>query len=241
MRTLFLFALVLAGCQKPNASSLDTPMPDSLMERFETPVASDLVAIPDGSEWTDVSLRDGYHAQLGARLYDAMYFGGDTWLARAEGVRRFRDSLIVHDTLAPSFWVEQLAASHLIGYAAVGGELATDSLWGEPELSVLGEEVDVLINHRNPQAMLIAAGLERLTGYWPEERIAAAAREAILSSQRWEASAANNTMMRLYPHADQVRNRGLERLQALAAGGNHPIPIKIGISPPRIKYGAGSR
>ncbi len=216
---LLLIALVVAGCQTPEASPQDAPLPDSLMTRYKSPLVSNSVAIPEGSEWTDITLRDSYHAQLGARLYDAMYFGGDTWLARADGVRRFRDSLIVHDASAPAFWVEQLAASHLIGHAAIGEELATDSLWGEPELGVLGEEIDVLIRHRNPQAMLIAAGLERLTGYWPEARIAAAARKAIESARRWEANPRDERVTQLNPFFDQVMQRGLERLEALATGG----------------------
>lgn len=215
---LALFAVGLTGCQAPTADSAKSPTEEAL--RTATPVHLYNFATPEGlpraGEAYDRLSKDG----MADGVALLVHFDASQGRPAAEQVAAARAALDALGETPHRYMTEQVLGVLLLNEFLAGGALTTTpaAVLAERSLSreaqtVVGFATELLLRNRYHNADLMAAGLRSLQGYWPAERIAAAAREALTAA---EAYLAGLPAAKAAAPRDAALREGLVALQRLA-------------------------
>ena len=109
----------------------------------------------------------------------------DDWLTVSDNILNLKERITRTEPELAFFYVEQMAAIHIIGKAAFDSMLVDGYPWTDEEIELLASQVEVLVKNGNPQASLIASALNQLHGYWPEARIRESAQIAAEATEKW--------------------------------------------------------
>lgn len=91
-----------------------------------------------------------------------------------------REALAAHDEV-PDFEKEQYVATLMLQTHLLTGQATRSAA----QLDAIGEYTDLLVDNRNPNALLVDEALDALDGHWPDQRVADRAEAAYRAAERY--------------------------------------------------------
>ena len=166
----FLAAALLIGCaESPVSTNVSAQVPSQ---------GSFVMAVPDGYERAPTrEQREAdftASADFRAELRSIIATSGDFRQMDAAV-----QELLDRSTEIPEFEREQIAATYMLQMELTKG----DAQVSNAKANVIASYLQMLLKHRNPDAALISASLERLENHWSEEEIQSAAQVAFNAAE----------------------------------------------------------
>lgn len=180
---ILLLFVFLSACQPSTDNQEQSEaMEARYSEMIDSPSVFGDVGTPQGI--TPISKDEAVYTLIFPQFGDAMASTED-WLSVSENILNLKERITRTEPDIAFFYVEQMAAIHIIGKAAFDSMLVDTYPWSDQEIELLASQVDVLVKNGNPQASLIAPALNQLHGYWPEARIKESAQIAAEATEKW--------------------------------------------------------
>ncbi|MBX2821251.1 MAG: hypothetical protein KTR29_16270 [Rhodothermaceae bacterium] len=184
---LLLLLVCISACQPSAENETDNQevaeaMEARYSEMIDSPSVFGDVGTPQGV--TPIARDEAPYTLIFAQFVDAKASTGD-WLTVSDNILNLKERITRTEPDVAFFYVEQMAAVHIIGKAAFDSMLVDGYSWSDQEIKLLASQVEVLVKNGNPQASLIAPALNQLHGYWPEARIKESAQIAAEATEKW--------------------------------------------------------
>ena len=178
----FAFIIFLSACQETPDSEKELEMLEA--RHLDTPRFSIASHIGTPNGLTPIARNEMPYPIIYAQFADAIATNGE-WSTVSEKVLDLKDQIAGTEPDIAFFFLEQMAAVHIVGKAAFDSMFVEEYIWSDPQIELLSSQVDILIKNRNPQSPLIAPALQKLQGHWPDARIREAAFIAADASLDW--------------------------------------------------------
>ena len=172
----------LSACQTSTDQSEEREALQAMYSDVNGPAIFSHVGTPEGL--SAIPVNQPPYPAVYAQFTDA-FASTEEWLTVSKRILNLKDEMVHTEPEIAFFYVEQMAAIHIIGKAAFDSMFVDDATWNDEQIALLSDQVDILVHNRNPQATLIAPALKQLQGYWPESRIKEAAQIASDAAINW--------------------------------------------------------